>query len=143
MVKGANRAQILKVVIANSILWEAFTVSRFTENMRLRVHGTSLEKRQYAAWLESIGDGSTVDADSTVLLPEAYRGNCDGSVESIVSSIYGGVSTTEVNHKPSSAFLFVRHSRQSPSLKFYLPTTIDIQSLIVIPFRAGFGGLSL
>lgn len=71
MVKGASRAEIVRICLNRSNLWDNFTVRTLTVNMRVRAIG-DMELEAFDRWCLSLGNGTApvVSGEDTVKLPE-------------------------------------------------------------------------
>ena len=72
VVPGATRAEITKICINQSDLWQHFQILSLSVNMRIRRFGAAPELQDFDDWTISIGDGSAHNVNGQVRIPEEH-----------------------------------------------------------------------
>lgn len=99
-----SRAQIVGSSLPRSSLWSKLHILRLTINMRL---GQSEGDREYAQWLQEMGQGSHTTADCDITLPDQMR-LPQNSLNNLLSSIYSDIMDPDKPNPPDPHYFLNR-----------------------------------
>ncbi len=86
VIPKGTMADIIQACIQRSSLWQNVQILHLKENMRL---GQTAADREYASWLQSVGQGLNTAPDGSIQLPPHMR--CGNTVQSLIDAVYPGI----------------------------------------------------
>ena len=93
IIQRASEGQIVNACLKNSYLWDHMKVFHLTENMRVKVTGSS-EAEAYSKWLLDVGNGTCGEGELTI--PEAMMTEQE-TLESLTDSVFPNLSQRYVD----------------------------------------------
>ena len=103
VIKG-GREQIVGACLLRSRLWRHVEILHLTQNMRLGGANACQEDRDFAQWLLDTGHGRNTSAAQDLELPAVMK-LPSNTVDSLVESVYPGLSGIPANHDRDKYFL--------------------------------------